>query len=166
MSTYNSNRGEKKIARERSTSCRSDFGAPSLCSPHINAPSLRHVSSLLISSQHCAPVDDSTAFPLCSSSPLSALLPPHLSPSRIMSSNLVTARRVVRYLRHNGLLRGGRQLFRIFRQLHELRLGEFKGRDWRGNEFYFDRQASWYKRRFVIYKDRQSTPLCRRCGEE
>jgi hypothetical protein len=74
-----------------------------------------------------------------------------------MSSNLTTARRVVQYLRYHGLFRGGRQLFRIFRQLHELRLGELKGRDWRGNEFYYDKHAHWYKRRFVVYKDRQST---------
>ena len=64
-----------------------------------------------------------------------------------------TASRVYRFLRAHGLQRGLSQLWRIFRQMHELRLGEFKGVDWRGNEYYFDPQAEYHKQRFVIYRD-------------
>ena len=69
---------------------------------------------------------------------------------------LLTSKRVLAYIRHHGVLRGGSQLFGIFRQLHELRLGDFKGRDAQGNEFYEDRYAILeHKRRFVIYANSQ-----------
>ena len=85
--------------------------------------------------------------------------------SRSMSTQAVTrlslcaltTRRVFAYLRHHGPLRGTRQLFGVFRQLHELRLGDFKGRDPQGNELYEDRYAGQEnKRRFVVYANSQT----------
>ena len=72
-----------------------------------------------------------------------------------MSSGFVTAYRAFFYLKRNGVVRGGAQLYRIFRQMHELRLGEFKGKDCRGNEYYLDPYAQWGRQRFVVYGDGQ-----------
>ena len=72
-----------------------------------------------------------------------------------------TVRRVLAYLRHHGPLRGLQQLFSVYRQLHELRLGDFKGRDAQGNEFYEDRHAPLdLKRRFVLYANSQRSSHC------
>ena len=68
----------------------------------------------------------------------------------------LNTKRVLAYLRHHGVLRGSRQLFGVFRQLHEVRLGDFKGRDAQGNEFYEDRYAPHeHRRRFVVYANSQ-----------
>jgi len=86
-----------------------------------------------------------------------------------LSLFLLNTKRMLAYLRYHGPLRGARQLFGVFRQLHELRLGEFKGRDQQGNEFYEDRYAPHeHKRRFVIYANCQlthCTPLTHSIGQ-
>lgn len=72
----------------------------------------------------------------------------------------LNAKRVLAYLRHNGPLRGTRQLFGVYRQLHELRLGDFKGCDERGNEFYEDRlEPNRNRQRFVVYANSQRGTL-------
>ena len=81
-----------------------------------------------------------------------------------MTSPSITAYRVFHYLKRHGVMQGSRRLYRVFRQMHELRLGNFMGKDLRGNEYYLDPFAQWGRQRFVLYRDGRTphTPHSRR----
>ena len=93
--------------------------------------------------------------------PLFVLARMSASPARTgLSLFILNTKRVLAYLRHHGPLRGGRQLLSVVRQMHELRLGDFKGRDAQGNEFYEDPYAlQKNRRRFVVYANSQQRRL-------